>query len=159
MEIQYLRAILSYDPDTGIFRWAKPRPKVRVGSIAGYKHHKGHIEIEVDGKAYRAHRLAWLYIYGVWPKDQIDHKNLKRADNRIDNLREATNGQNCANRRSFGKAGIKGASLHKKSGRWHAQITHKKKCISLGYYRTAEEAHAVYVAKAVELHGEFARAE
>lgn len=157
MNVEYLREILNYNWKTGIFRWAKPRPKIRVGAVAGHKHHKGHIEIEIDGRSYMAHRLAWLYIYSQWPRHQIDHKNLNRSDNRIKNLREATNGQNCANRRAFGRSGLKGASLHK-NWKWHASITHNKKCISLGYYDTAEEAHAVYVAKAKELHGEFARA-
>ena len=159
MDVKYLREILNYNPKTGIFRWVKPRPKINVGDVAGCFHHKGHMEVEIDGHHYMVHRLAWLYVYGKWPKDQIDHKNLNKSDNRITNLREATNGQNCANRRAFGVSGIKGACLHKKSGRWHAQITHNKKNISLGYYNTAEEAHAVYIKKAIELHGEYARFE
>lgn len=153
----YLRQSIDYNPDNGILTWRRPRPKVRVGEVCGCLHHKGHIEIEIDGKTYMAHRLAWLHFHGRWPNGQIDHKNLNKMDNRIANLREATNGQNCANRRTFGKSGFKGVTLNK-GWKWHAQITHNKRCISLGYYDTAEEAHAVYVAKARELHGEFARA-
>lgn len=159
--LKRLKEVLSYDPETGEFRWAAPRPKIRVGEIAGTKipeHNMGRIMILIDGKRYAAHRLAWLYTHGRWPKNQIDHIDLNRQNNRIVNLREATNGQNCANRRCFGKSGLKGASFSTKSGKWHAQITHKKRCISLGFYDSAEEAHAVYVAKAIELHGEFARA-
>jgi hypothetical protein len=157
MDIEYLRNQLDYDSETGIFRWNAPRPKVIVGSIAGTTTEKGGIRIGLDGKYYHAHRLAWFHYYGVWPNKQIDHRNLNKSDNRIENLREATNGQNCANRRSFGASGIKGVREH--SGKWHAQITFNKRCRSLGYYNTPEEARSAYAEAASRLHGEFARIE
>lgn len=156
-----LRRIIHYDPLTGVFHWAVPRPKIRVGDVAGTtigKHNKNHVCIIIYGKKYKAHRLAWFYTHGIWPNGQIDHEDLDGMNNRLINLREATNGQNCANRRAFGASGLKGASLHRKSGKWHAQITYNKKCISIGYFDTAEEAHSAYVTTARRLHGEFARA-
>lgn len=68
-----LRQILHYDPETGIFTWAKPRPKIRVGNQAGYIDKKGYRYTEIDGKGYFIHRLAWLYMTGTWPGGQIDH--------------------------------------------------------------------------------------
>jgi len=150
-----LRETLVYDPATGIFRWKIPRPKIRMGDIAGTVGKKG-IRIGLYGRYYYAHRLAWLYVHGVWPKDQIDHEDVINTHNWIENLREATNGQNCANRRAFGVSGIKGATLHP-CGTWHAEITHNKKHISLGYFKTAQEAHEAYMIAANKLHGEFAR--
>lgn len=161
IELEELRRVLSYDPSTGIFRWKEPlNTHHKVGGVAGTAgpHDRGHIRIALYGKRYRAHRLAWFYSYGVWPSDQIDHKDLNGGNNRLDNLREATNGQNNANKRVYGSSGLKGASLHPRGKkRWHAQIRVNKKNISLGYYYTAEAAHAAYVAAATKAHGEFFR--
>lgn len=83
---------LSYDSSTGIFQWKNHLRK--VGSIDVY----GYLIIKIDGKSYKSHRLAWLYMTSEWPKDTIDHKNGIKNDNRWDNLREATNSENCMNR-------------------------------------------------------------
>ena len=155
---ELLLETVTYDPTTGLFRWRIPRPKIQIGRVAGHKHfRKGEIRIVLYGRTYAAHRLAWFYVHGSWPKHQIDHKDRITSHNWIDNLREATNGQNCANRGAFGRVGLKGVTLHR-SGRFHAQITFNKKCRSLGYFNSAEEAHAVYVEAARRLHGEFASA-
>jgi hypothetical protein len=155
---QVLLEILSYEPETGLFRWAAKRPRVRVGCVAGtFKHHKGYVIIELYGVAYAAHRLAWFFVTGIWPEMQIDHKNRNKSDNRWDNLREATNGQNRANTKSTSKHGFKGVSHHPwlKEKPYEARITFNKKVISLGCFATAEEAHEAYKIKAAELHGEF----
>jgi HNH endonuclease/AP2 domain len=151
------RERLTYDPATGVFRWKVSGHKVRVGMVAGTKHRGGHIAIRVKGKVYYAHRLAWLFMTGQWPKDQIDHIDGNPANNRFDNLREATHAQNCANRRHRGP-GLKGAVFDKSTGKWHSRIRHQGKKKYLGYFNTAEEAHAAYVAKAEEVFGAFARA-
>lgn len=154
---QELIETLTYDPETGIFRWAKPRPKIQVGQIAGYLHHKGYINMEINGKHYSAHRLAWFYITGENSKKQIDHINRCRSDNRISNLREATHGQNRANSKCFNKNGYKGVTKHKwlKEKPFAAQITFNKKVIYLGCYPTAEEAHSAYCRAAKKMHGDF----
>jgi len=150
--------ILSYDPLTGIFTWRTPRPKVRVGEAAGSRtHHRGYVYIELFGQAYAAHRLAWFYVHRKWPRQQIDHKNRKRADNRIDNLREASNGQNRANSKHCNKNGFKGVAHHAwlKDNPYQASIRCNKKTIYLGCYPTAKRAHEAYKAAAKKLHGEF----
>lgn len=159
MNHQYLTKILSYDPNTGIFTWATPRPKIQVGSIAGGIHkNKKYIYIEIDGKAYAAHRLAWFYIYKEFPQKQIDHINRIKHDNRIDNLREATNGQNRANSKTKNKHGLKGISCKKwlNENPWEAKITVNKKNIYLGCYPTKEKAHDAYKAAAIKFFGDFA---
>ena len=97
-----LREVLAYDPDTGVFTWkarTSPFSRVNVGDVAGNLRRDGYIEICVDGRKHQSHRLAWLYVYGEWPADQIDHINGIRTDNRIANLREANNAENHHNLR------------------------------------------------------------
>jgi len=96
---------------------------------------------------------------GAWPKHQIDHHNLDKADNRWRNLREATRSQNQANRRahSNSRSGIKGVYLEGRSGRWRAQVQHKGRTHNLGRFDTAEEARAAYATAAAATFGEYAR--
>lgn len=155
-----LREVLDYDPETGIFTWSlTPRSGITAGGVAGTPNALGYIVIRIDRGRYQAHRLAWLYVTGVWPTAEIDHKNCTSNDNRFANLREAGRSQNIANsrRRSDNTSGFKGVTFHKASGKWHAKIWKDQKEISLRYYNTPEEAHAAYVAAATQLQGEFAR--
>jgi hypothetical protein len=83
-----LRERLRYDGGTGVFTRRVGSGHARAGEIAGSVHSTGYVRIGIDGGKYTAHRLAWLYVHGVWPSDQIDHINRNRSDNRIANLRE-----------------------------------------------------------------------
>lgn len=93
-----LKELLHYDPDTGIFTWKQPRSGVVVGAVAGRKDTAGYWAIQIYRRIFRAHRLAWLYVYGSWPSRDIDHINRARDDNRLCNLREATRSENSYNR-------------------------------------------------------------
>lgn len=158
MEHSYLTYILSYDQNTGYFTWAQPRPKIKVGDVAGCVHKgSGYVRIEINGKSYAAHRLAWFYMTGSMPIDQIDHINRIKNDNCFENLREASNGQNRANTKSSSKHGLKGVSYKKwlKEKPWEARITFEKKVRSLGCFATKEEAHEAYCKEAKRLHNEF----
>jgi hypothetical protein len=154
-----LTELFEFNANKGVLVWRKPRPKIRVGQEAGCLHHRGYINLEIDGKHYAAHRVIWFYVTGKWPKTQIDHINGNKSDNRFENLREATNGQNRANTKNNNKHGLKGIKhLHwMKPGTrcWQAQITHNKKVIYLGCFYTKEEAHSAYCDAAKGLHGEF----
>ena len=156
-----LRELLSYDPDTGVFRWRVSRPGTRgIGSIAGASDGQGYHQIGIDGRIYRDHRLAWLYMTGEWPADDVDHINRDRGDCRFANLREATRSQNNANakRPSDNTSGYKGVSFDKRRGRWHAYISHGGRRKNLGMFDTAVAAYEARLAAAARLHGEFARA-
>jgi hypothetical protein len=156
-----LISILRYDPITGDLYWNQARPKIRVGAKAGCLHHKGYINLEIDGKHYAAHRLVWFYVTGAMPTKIIDHINGNKSDNRFENLREATTGQNRANSKHANKHGLKGVSLcpwvPEGKKRWVAQIKSDKRQIYLGSFFTKEEAHFAYCEAAKCLHGEFAR--
>ena len=156
-----LTSLLSYDPATGKFRWKSARQRICVGELAGYiKKPKGYVYIQVCGKTYAAHRLAWFYMTGTMPTHCIDHINRDTSDNRIQNLREATHGQNRANSQNNNQHGLKGVRRlpwMKDTDRcWQAQITHEKKVIYLGCFYTKEEAHSAYCDAAKRLHGLFA---
>lgn len=156
-----LRALFHYDPDTGVFtRRVRTANSTKMGEEAGSLT-GGYRLISVDNNIYRAHQLAWLYIYGQWPRFNLDHINGIGEDNRITNLREATFSQNNANARirKDNIPRLKGASWHAVSGRWRATIIKDRKQISLGLYKTPEQAHEAYYRAAKELFGEFARAE
>ena len=84
-----MKDLLNYDPDTGDFTWkVSTSNRVRVGQVAGTLRHDGYIRIKVNGKLYLAHRLAWFFVYGVWPVEFLDHIDQDKSNNRINNLRE-----------------------------------------------------------------------
>lgn len=157
---EVLRSVLNYDPETGIFTWKiRPAFRTKIGSVAGYQMTKGYWMIGVKGTYYVAHRLAWLYVNGKWPADQIDHINGVKSDNRIVNLRQATNSQNHANapKRSHNTSGVKGVSWHKKRRRWIASIRVHGKLEHIGEFRELSVAADAYSEKARSVFGEFAR--
>jgi HNH endonuclease/AP2 domain len=157
-----LKELLHYNPETGIFTWLmKPSPqanRISADNIAGHINVEGYFVIGIDGKVYKAHRLAWFYMAGVWP-NQIDHINGIRNDNRWCNLRLVKKSQNALNRgeNKNNTSGIKGVSWYKKYEKWVAQIGKNKKRINLGYFDTKEEAHAAYCEAAIKYFGEFMR--
>ena len=155
-----LRELLRYDPGTGIFSWLIWRSRsARAGDIAGHVYSNGYVYIKIEGRNYLAHRLAWLYMTGEWPKDEIDHENTIRSENWWDNLREATGFQNKANTKksAANTSGLKGVSFHRRSNKWMAQIKSQGRHHYLGLFDAPEAAHAAYANAARRLHGAFAR--
>jgi hypothetical protein len=156
-----LTQILNYDPQTGCLYWKSPRPKIKVGAKAGHLHRRGYINLEINGKHYAAHRIVWMYVTGRFPEKMLDHINGNKTDNRFENLREATNGQNRANSRTTNKHGLKGVRLLpwiKEGGRcWEAKITANGRVRYIGCFFSKEEAHQAYCEEAKKAHGEFAK--
>ena len=155
-----LRELLKYDPETGQFTWLVSTAEF-VGKIAGFpKRDRAYWLIQIGPKRYRAHRLAWFYMTGEWPKDLIDHRDGDGLNNRWANLREADSSKNTQNsrRRSDNRSGLKGVNFVARLNKWKSRVSLNGKRIYLGSFATPEAAHAAYAAKAIELHGEFARA-
>lgn len=152
-----LKKLFSYDQETGILSWlSPPKQKWRIGKRAGW--FDEYWRVLVDGMKLRASNVIWKYTTGKWPPVTIDHKNLKKYDDRWVNLRLATRSQNSANLKARSKTGIKGTSLTK-NGRYSVTIRHRTKQYYLGRFDSKVEAKAAYLKKAIELFGEFARAE
>jgi hypothetical protein len=140
-----LREVLDYDPDTGIFVWkVQLSSRGVVGTVAGcYCKRDGYIRISVDGYFCLAHRLAWFYVTGEWPKGQIDHKWGERSNNRIADIRDATHSQNQQNRHGPQRnntSGYSGVGWQKRDKRWRARIKVNGKEIVVGYFLSKEEA-------------------
>lgn len=143
--LAYCRANFHYDPLSGLFVRIRTAGGQPAGTIAGSLDRQGYVIIEIAGRDYRAHRLAWLVAYGEWPADQIDHRNRVRNDNRLCNLRAVSQGEN--NRNSPGRAvsGYKGVSWNKSNQKWCARIKISGKQHFLGLFDDPRDAHAAYL--------------
>lgn len=165
LSAEYLRSIIEYDPESGEFSW-KRRPGYPAkwntrysGKIAGTVcTYHNRILIRIDGKQYQAHRLAWLYMTGEWPQDDIDHKDCNRLNNKFNNLRSCTHTQNCANTKGrSGRCGLKGVDYHKRMKKYRARIRMGGTQVFLGNFDTPDDAHEAYCKAVYKFHGEFAR--
>lgn len=139
-----LKSVLHYDPKTGVFTWrdCHVNNAIKPDRTAGCINSWGYRIIAIRDVRYRAHRLAWLYTYGEWPKGQLDHINRNPDDNRIANLREATPQENQRNRwlPSNNTSGYPGVVFNKSHGKWIASITVSRKRIHLGTFDSKEQA-------------------
>lgn len=162
ISLQRLKEVVEYNPETGVFTWrVQLAPRGKAGTKAGCNDpSSGYVLLRIDGKLYRAHVLAWFYSHGTWPVSLIDHKNCKRDDNRLSNLRPASHSQNFQNgrRRRDNTSGMKGVSWDRSRNLWKAQICVYGKRICLGRFPKKEQAGAAYLAAADRFFGEFARA-
>lgn len=155
---EQLREWLTYDAQSGVFRWnKKPARKIVVGSVASNMSGDGYVRIGLLGSRYRAHRLVWLYVYGRWPNVEIDHINNDRADNRLINLRECTRAQNMLNRRLHknNTSGFRGVVRDHRTGKWLAQATLGYKTHYLGEFEAIEDAARRHEQFVAEHHGDF----
>jgi hypothetical protein len=160
LTVQQLKDFLHYDPATGHFTWIKSAGKRSyVGLKAGCVNTIGYWQIGFAGKRRSGHRLAWLYMTGEWPAQEIDHINLNRSDNSWANLRQANRVSNSGNApcHKDNKTGVKGVSWNEERRKWVAQICIGGRQTNLGRYDSVKEAHAAYCEAAAVQFGEFAR--
>ncbi len=157
LDFDGLRSALIYDPETGLFRWRHARGRMASGSLAGNINHYGYRMIWINRYIYSAHRLAWLYTTGEWPRLGIDHINGNPSDNRFCNLRLATSSQNGHNKRAHkdSRSGVKGVDWH--CGKWRAAICINRKWINLGRYENIEDAKKAYAFASARYHAEYGR--
>ena len=148
------KSLFNYNSDTGILTYAKTGHR-RFGKVVGIKDKEGYIRISVSGIQYKVHRIIWLMAYGVWPKNEIDHINGIRDDNRLSNLRGATRLQNARNRKS--SYAMKGITFYRDKQKFAGRIRYENKVIHLGYFDCPAAAHFAYIVAATKYHGEFAR--
>lgn len=155
-----LRQALDYSPETGFFCWRERLScRIRIGDVAGCIASDGYVRIRIDGVSYLGHRLAWLYVQGQWPAEQIDHVNGIKSDNRLRNLRPCSCIENAHNApcHADNGVGLKGVTIERRTGRFFARICVNRRTIHLGTFSTTKEAAQAYDTAARHLHGEFAR--
>lgn len=149
------KEVIDYDPETGYTYWKVTKGKMIAGERAGHLNIGGMRYVSVDGKSYKEHRLIWLYTYGYMPKHYIDHINCDPSDNRLENLREATAGENSQNKRKascINKCGYLGVAYKTRKKKYTAQITVGGVTYHLGTFTDPQEAHEAYLKAKKELH-------
>ena len=160
-DLEYLKRILDYNPDTGVFRWKeKISRKTVVGSVAGTLNKvQNRYSIQINGRLYKSARLAFYMHNGVEPVGEVDHINTISTDNRAQNLRDSTHNQNGMNKglQSNNTSGFKGVSYHAKRGEFIAYAKVNGKMHFAGWHKTAESASVAAASLRDKLHGEFAR--
>lgn len=137
-----LKQLLHYDENTGVFTRLVSHRTDRIGKEPGALNTKGYVQIRIDGKLYVAHRLAWLYITGEFPCDQLDHIDGDKTNNAFHNLREVTNKQNQENvaLQVNNTSGFRGVSYDKRYKKFRAYICHNWHNKTIGFFETALEA-------------------
>lgn len=151
---EYLRDVVVYCAETGVFTWKRAFCfKVVVGKRAGSLSTAGYRYIAINGRRYLAHRLAWLYMTGEWPEMMIDHIDRNPDNNAWKNLRAANKAENAINSKMNKKnrSGFKGVSWHSKGQKWQAAVKVYGKSVFLGLFEDASEAGEAY-RHAVEKH-------
>ena len=154
---EYLKSLLHYCPETGIFTRTRTSSRMVAGEIAGNPNGSGYLRISVANKDYRAHRLAFIWMTGECP-EYVDHINGNRSDNRWANLRAATNAENNRNRKPSQGSSSRylGVTWRRNEKKWAAQIRIEGKQTHLGYFTNERKAAQAYDKAAARYHGEFA---
>lgn len=159
LTVEELKAWLHYEPETGIFRWIqKPNRCIPIRSEAGHKEKNGYYRIRLNGKVYGLHRLAWFYMTGTWPMPTCDHRDGDQANNKWENLRQASNAENQFNHKisAANTSGIKGVRWEEHRQKWSASFKFKYQTIRLGRFRVLQDAIDAITTKRNELHGSYA---
>lgn len=168
--IEDIHKILSYDSDTGLFRW-KERSAEDFDTLKGYRiflkrysgkqamcaGKDGYLCGRLFGRLFLSHRVAWAMHYFEWPELDIDHINQDKTDNRICNLRLATDSENLRNIPKFksNTSGYKGVSFCKANNKWVARVSTGKEYKHLGSFNTKELAYNAYISAAKHYHGDY----
>jgi hypothetical protein len=160
LSFEEVRRLLDYDQHTGVLRWrVRANTRRAAGDVAGCRTPRGYVRIQIRHHMYLAHRLAWVWMTGTWPADEIDHRDGDPSNNAWSNLRAATRLQNGRNRRmnSNNSLGIKGVRKRADYKRYEASITADGRKHVIGYFDTPEEARQAYRLEAGRRFGLFAR--
>ena len=155
-----LKEICTYDSNTGIFVGIADRGrKYKAGMPFGRLDKDGYLQVTIDARCYRVHRLAWLYVHGQHPRGMIDHKNTEKLDNRIENLRIADYNEQARNIKVkvTNKSGVKGVFYNKINRNWVARVKSMGAVVFSGVYQSIEAAENAVIAARIKHHGEFAR--
>ena len=146
IDITKAKQLITYDSNTGIFIWrVSTTNKVNVGDVVGTINDKGYLQTRIQGKIVKLHRLAWAFIYGVFPINQLDHEDQDKTNNRISNLRLADAFINARNMplKCTNKSGFTGVHWNKKNSNWRVQLCINHKRINLGSYTTLNKAISI----------------
>lgn len=150
LSFEVANRLLAYDPETGVIT----RKKFRPGKVATHVAPCGHLYVSCADRTYRAHRVAWLLYYGKEPNGILDHIDMDKQNNRIENLRIVGNSENAINHRihADNTSGYRGVTYNRNAKRWEAKIG-RHGVTHLGFFDTPEEAAHEFNKAAIRLHG------
>ncbi|TES59157.1 HNH endonuclease [Pseudomonas syringae group genomosp. 3] len=153
-----LKQVLRYSPIVGVFEWRIAGRKIRPGYLAGAVVGTGYVRITIDRVPYPGHQLAWLYMTGEWPEEQIDHRDGDRSNNAFKNLRLATEAQNSWNskKKKNNTSGVKGVFFCNTTKKWVASFRMNGKMVYRKFFATMDEASIAIRSAREQLQGEFA---
>ena len=153
-----LKDLLCYDPQSGFITWRYDRHGISANNRAEHSDADGYLIVKIRFKAkdynFKAHRLAWLLYYGIWPSQEIDHIDYDKSNNSINNLRDISSSHNRS--RSANKKNLpRGVSLHPRTPNkpYKVQIGVNKTYKNLGYFASLDEAVAAYNSAYFSAHG------
>lgn len=150
-----LKSLVVYEEETGVFRWLATTRATKAGEVAGGTRANGYVALTIDGVTFYAHRLAWLWKNGTWPKNHVDHINGDRADNRIANLRDVTVSHNSHNTQRLGPRNTTGyRGVAKYMDKYIAQMMVDGVSTAIGMFDTPEAAAEAYRKRHIEIFGE-----
>jgi hypothetical protein len=160
--VEELRRLFEYEPETGVIRWRVHRGTKAAGSVAGTMHKDGYLLIGISSVSrvyWLAHRIIWKMMTGEEPVGQVDHVDGDPRNNRWDNFRMASHGQNIQNAplRKDNTSGVKGVHWDKRHRKWNVVVTANGTSSRLGRFRSIDEAAWVAAEARLRMHGEFAR--
>lgn len=137
--------------------WRKGLPKSCIGKRAGNDHHSGYKYVKIKGFLYSEHRLVWLMVYGESPNGEIDHKDLDKSNNNVENMRDSSRSENCSNRNGWSASGYKGVYPNERGKPWFSKIAVDGSNIHLGSFNCPIVAAKAYDKAALKYKGEFAK--
>jgi hypothetical protein len=150
--VEEARAAFRYDPETGALYWRiSPNSRAPAGTQITRDDGHGYLTVGYKGKIHRVHHIVWAIIHGAWPARQIDHEDRNPANNRPNNLKEATEREQKLNRRLPNKTGYKGVA--RRSGNFQAKLWVEDTYTPLGTFRTAREAAIAFDIAAANIPG------
>lgn len=153
-----VQELFLYDPITGVMINRVTRRTAKAGDVAGQLNSQGYRAVKVDGYLYSMSHIIWLYVTGHWPKEEMDHINRVRDDDRFVNLREASRSQNCINKDKYAKVNSLGyRGVQRYFNRFRSVVCVGQREYFVGTFDTLELAALAYDLKAKQLHGEFAK--
>lgn len=150
---ELVQNLFEYTED-GTLLWKNPTSRsVKVGDKAGSMNKIGYVIVKINGKAYKAHRIIWLYHYGHLPKNDIDHIDRNKGNNRITNLREVSKTRNLRNRGILksNTSGIAGVCYCNHRGKWKSYIKINGIQKTIGYFNDFNSAVQARLNKEIDL--------
>lgn len=157
MNLDRLKELFEPDFENGLLYRKVRQSNNPAGTLAGSRNKQGYMRVGIDGRQEYTHRILWAMYHNEMPNDTLDHIDTDRSNNRIENLRIATQSQQCHNMNipKHNTSGVKGVSFCKLTGKYRAELKFKRVRVFDKKFNTIEEAKEALILARKEFHGDF----